>query len=136
MTLSEEVFVAKHRVRGCVAIDVLEQRELELHALGDRFDHEVRVANRVGDLARRRDRRESARRKIGRDAPLPCEPLEARGDLRARRGQNVGVDVAERDAHPVGRRDLGDPVPHRPGAQDRDLFHVRHAAGGTTNEPL
>src|SRR5690606_36517114 len=112
---------AEDRVLRRVLSEQGEGLDLQLHALGDRLDDQIRVGDRRLELGRGVDARPRRVTIAGAQHVLLDQLGEALVDLRQPPLEEGRLDVAHRDLHPRRRTHLRDAVAHRAGAEHRHL---------------
>jgi hypothetical protein len=105
-------------------VHVLEGAQLDVDALRHRLHHQVRVVHRVGQVRRLvqvGDRHPAhLRRHLAARHPL----VEVARDRRQRRVHLARLRVEQAHPQPRHGAHLGDPVPHRPRAEDADPLQL------------
>ena len=112
---------------GRLGTERLEERELQIHALGHGLHHQIGFAHGLAYVGGRGDSGAQCLRVRLADAVLGAQALEAGVDPREASGDAGRVDVLENDVATCGSAHLRDAVSHRPRAHDRDLLNA-HAA--------
>jgi hypothetical protein len=105
--------------------DLLEEPDLELHRFRRRLDDQVGIGDGRRELVLERQALLGAERR-GRLELADLDPLvEVAVDRALSRAQLLGVDVIEIGGVAGERGDVGDPPPHRAGAEHGDLDDLR-----------